>query len=117
MALDLRKWQPAFWTTERPNHLHRLDNHGHELLSGGDSTCTTNNYKVAFKRHGFGQHYGTGLDYVQLTDSVSETLGTTFYRDVVNAQNTNYNLLPIFKTTLARRPMLTVRNRPGDSSG
>ena len=106
---------PAFWTTSFPQSTYT----GSTITATNcflvaTSTSTTNNYKVAFPNGMVvGQHYGTGFDYVQLTDSVSETLGTTFYReDVVNAQNTNYNLLPIFKNNLG-----TSANADGYATG
>jgi len=75
---------------------------------------TGHNYKAAFSGGMVvGEHYGTGFDYVQLSDSTSETLGTTFYReDVVNSQNTNFNLLPIFKNNLG-----TSANADGYATG
>ena len=106
---------PAFWTTSFDQTTYT----GSTITATNcflvaTSTSTTNDYKVAFPNGMVvGQHYGTGFDYVQLTDSVSETLGTTFYReDVVNAQNTNYNLLPIFKNNLG-----TSANADGYATG
>ena len=106
---------PAFWTTSFPQSTYT----GSTITATNcflvaTSTSTTNNYKVAFPNGMVvGQHYATGFDYVQLTDSTSETLGTTFYReDVVNAQNTNYNLLPIFKNNLG-----TSANADGYATG
>ena len=106
---------PAFWTTSFDQTTYT----GSTITATNcflvsTSTSTTNNYKVAFPNGMVvGQHYGTGFDYVQLTDSVSETLGTTFYReDFVNAQNTNYNLLPIFKNNLG-----TSANADGYATG
>tara|TARA_R110000824_G_scaffold80249_6_gene201904 strand:+ start:2030 stop:5158 length:3129 start_codon:yes stop_codon:yes gene_type:complete len=48
-----------------------------------------------------GEHYGTGFDYTQLTDSVSETLGTSYYNQAgMNYVFSAVNLLPIFKDNL-----------------
>ena len=106
---------PAFWTTSFPQSTYT----GSTITATNcflvaTSTSTTNNYKVAFPNGMVvGQHYGTGFDYVQLTDSTSETLGTTFYReDVINAQNTDYSLLPIFKNNLG-----TSANADGYATG
>lgn len=91
---------PAFWTSSFSETTYAgttITSTNCFLVATG--TSTTNNYKAAFS-NGLvvGQHYGTGFDYFQLTDSVSETLGTTFYDEAeVNFYLPDYNLIPIFK--------------------
>ena len=73
------------------------------------ASSTSNSYKTGWGHlsglgvNGMvvGEHYGTGFDYTQLTNSTSETLGTTYYRqDIINSQYPAVNLMPIFKDNL-----------------
>jgi len=70
------------------------------------SSSTANSYKAGWSQLGalglngmvVGEHYGNGFNYTQLTDSVSETLGTSYYRqDSMNYYFPAINLIPIFK--------------------
>ena len=100
---------PATWTSSLAQSYYNGTVTVTDCFLAATSSATSNSYKAGWGQllglgaDGMvvGEHYGTGFDYIQLTDSTSETLGQTLYDQVGN----NYlypavNLLPIFKNNL-----------------
>jgi hypothetical protein len=74
------------------------------LVGVSSASGSTYNYKCEFQQgEGMvcGEQFGLNFDYVQLTNSTSETLGETFFReDSYNYGDAEHRLKPVFKDNL-----------------
>jgi hypothetical protein len=100
---------PVTWTTSLAQSYYNGTITVADCFLAATSGVTSNSYKAGWIQlaglgvNGMvvGENYGTNFDYIQLTDSTSETLGQTLYDQAgMNYLYPAVNLKPIFKNNL-----------------